>query len=574
SFYKHQKNEVKKWENTFFRIDYLPLRDRTIEKPRDLANMYFTPLVDYIKNHGGSVYIDMPHNEQFYLFLKQSASGWGLKICNDAKDTDLFFRFILYPPYEKYNYRTVVGANEKIIGTSARLINLAKIYLDIELVSIPRTDRSISKVTQINPIPFRILTGISENDFDIYLNGLTAKAKYLRILLAPGPSIDFSGFNLEVKNNLGAEMKYKISSPQTLLDIPLSKIQKEDGSLHLSFSVKNLIGKSLMPIEERFLNYSLLAAELTENINAYSPIMKEILNHKTLSDKMNYLSKYIPVQQPQDIISVSDTSFCFLGLGWYNLEYFEKQPMRWIGDKPNEVVIINDKVDKRFNLCEVDLEPGPSCDGKPLELNAYIDNQFVKKFMIEKREKIKIPLEIINLGKEKKKKPDQTIIKLESENENIKITSDPRILKYRVFHINLMEKGKKDVINIGLEKSIELKSGWYPFEKFNNETFRWIGNAPAELLVNTKKSLKNILIEAEPGPGCAGKPLPIDIYIENELVKRDTIKQRQKIHLETELLNKINKDWANLKIVTHSENLKIKSDSRILNLRVFDISTQ
>jgi uncharacterized protein YpmS len=57
-----------------------------------------------------------------------------------------------------------------------------------------------------------------------------------------------------------------------MLDISLDDFIKENGNINLSFTGENIIGKSLLPLEERFLNYMMLSAELTENINILSRV--------------------------------------------------------------------------------------------------------------------------------------------------------------------------------------------------------------------------------------------------------------------------------------------------------------
>lgn len=569
SIYNPVIGEFSKWQNTFFSIDYIPLSNRAMN-PLYLGSLNFTPLINYIKEHGNSVYLDIPHYEQLYLFLKESLPKLKIKICDNPEETELFFRFILDFPYDQFNYRTVINSNEKLIGRAYPIMNLAEIYWDVELVNIPQEGRSYINALPSTTVPFRILTSINENNFSIIINNVTQKAKYLRILLAPGPSIDFSDFILEVSDEKEILKKFHIFSPQTLIDLPLDDFTKKNGKIYLTFTGENLVGKSLLPVEDRFLNYMLLGAELTENINGYSPVMRKILNHKTLSDGLNYLSKYISVPEPDDIIDVKDTSLCSLGLGWYNLEASDDKPMRWVGDKPAEIVL--DNVDKKHSSILLNLEPGPGCGGKPLTLKIYNKDLLLKEKVVTDRNNVEIqlPEEIYKSNKE------QIILKLVAETENAKIASDPRVLNYRVFNISFKgtESQQKTIIDKAFLDKISLGNGWYPFETYEGKSFQWVGKEPAEIIYKySDNNLGSIKLNLEPGPSCGKEPLKLYVYLNDKLINENRLISRKIIEIDLKNYKNNLKDGNNIiKLVPSSKNISVPGDPRTLNFRVFNIN--
>jgi len=569
SLYQHTIGEFRKWQNTFFSIDYVPPSNRTVNPPF-LEAADFTTLINYIKNNGNSVYLDIPNTEPLYIYLKQVLLNLGLKICDYPKNTDLFFRTVLYPPYDKFNSITVKNSNEKLIGRARENQIFRKIYWDVELVNIPQEGRSYINTLPITTIPFRILTSIDNNDLSITLNNVTKEAKYLRILLEPGPSIDFSNFVLDVRDESGITKKFQISPPQTLINLPLEEFKKENGNLHLSFFGENLIGKSLLPLEERYLNYIMLGAELTDNIDSYSPIIKRILNRKPFSSRYDVIKRYFSLPELKDIIDIKDTSFCYLGLGWCDLETADDQSMRWVSNQPAEIVL--DKIDKKHNIVNVGLEPGPGCGSKPLNLKIYNRDRLIKEEIVtgQKNVEIQLPDEIYKNNKE------QIILKLVAETENAKIASDPRVMNFRVFNISLKKAvpQQKTIVDKTNFDKISLGDGWFPFETYSDESFQWVGKEPAEIVLKDIDEKHNVVqLNLEPGPGCGGKPLRLKIYNKERLIKEEIVSGRKNIDVQLpEEIYKNNKEQIILKLVTKTENVRIASDPRILNYRVFNIS--
>jgi hypothetical protein len=115
-----------------------------------------------------------------------------------------------------------------------------------------------------------------------------------------------------------------------------------------------------------------------------------------------------------------------IGENWFPLEAFTGETFRWVN---NDASFTIDKSDKCAKLI-VDLEPGPGIKGDTLNLNISDNETTIKNFKISKRKKISLIL-------------PSTITpasyKLHVINGGRSIQSDPRILNFRVFKIELID---------------------------------------------------------------------------------------------------------------------------------------
>jgi len=576
SIYESVKGEYTKWDNAFFVIDYLPINNRVFSSPF-LETVNLTSIINYIINNGNRVFLDINHNESLYHYLKQVLPKLGVNICDNPNQTNLIIRFMLYGSFSKFNSYTVYNNNEQLIETAREIQKFRKVYWDIELTNNPYEGRNFLKNKEYSTIPVRILTAITNYDFKINIRNLTNEAKFLRIILEPGPSIDFSNFVLSIYDDTGFQKKFNISSPQTMINLSLKEFYTKNGNLLLNFVGENvngekLLGKSLLPLEERYLNYLLLSAEIIGDDKSYTPIVKQILNRKPYLSLFEKFRDLISMNNltSSDIISIEEFKNIKLGLGWYELEYYNSQPMRWVGVGSAEIVL--DNIENKNNIAVVNLEPGPASGGKPLKLKIYIKDKFIKEEIVTGRKNIyiELPDEI------SKNKQDQIILTLLSETENARITSDPRILNYRVFNISLKETElqQKSIVNKKYSDKISLDGGWYPFETFNNESFHWVGKESSEIVLNNIDDKQNIVqLNLEPGPGCGNKPLKLKFYSGRQLIKEEIVTGRKNVEVQLpENIYKNNNEPIILKLITETENIKGTSDPRILNYRVFNIS--
>jgi hypothetical protein len=579
--YSPTKGDSLVWNGLVLAIENLPESGRIIRPLshfKDISDPHrlnFTDIYYMIKNRGSSVYLDMPHHEHAYLFLTEMLTKNGIKIVDNPDESRLVLRFRLFPPYEEFNYMTVTHPNEELLANARYQSYFFNYKWTVELVDIPLEGRTMSEENiEILPIPYRILSASYSEDYILKIQNITDNAKYIRLFIEPGPGIDFKNFILKVGNGKDISNNYLITNPQTLLNIPLKDYGVADSSVfELKLESVDLIGHSLLPLEERYLNYVIVGAELTDNIDTYSDYALKVINHEPLSIVSILLDRIFGIKglkrEEIDIIDRTNTNNIIFGMGWYPIESLNHETYRWVGDNTAEIVLKN--IDKKNNVVHVAIEPGPSCGGKPLKLKVYNKDQLIKDEVVNGRSnfEIQLPEEIYENNKE------QIILKLVAETVNTKIASDSRILNYRVFNISLKEAApqQKTIIDKAYHNKINLGGGWFPFEEYKEESFQWVGKEPAEIVLNNIDDKQNIVqLNLEPGPGCGGKQLDLKIYGNNKLIKEEIIQGRKNIEIELpEELYENNKKVV-LKLIAKTENTKIASDPRILNLRVFNIS--
>ncbi len=425
--YDYVPDERIVWENQIFMLVEVPLKERRVLA---ITGRDFSPLVNEIKQRGSEVFLDMSSYEHATLYLEQLLKSQGIKI-SSSSDVSLVCRFALKPPFENYVYRTVTHPREHVIWQSSSL-NLTMRDYEIQLVSMPRDGRLKIEPYLRTQIPYRFLFSSQPGNFHIHLSRLSTDARYLRILLAPGPSIDFSPFHLLVRSDDGKVLKRYQISPQTIcIDLPLADFPKQaDGSLILHLEGEDLIGHSLLPIEERFLNYAVLAAELTDQVEEYSPFLKSILNKQISLRYDPILDKFLKKKHFGEIIAKPDVNKISLGTGWYPYETFNGESFRWVG---REAQIILDSLESSDHTLTLNLEPGPGCGGAPLNLKVSYKDQMLYRYQVFGRESLtlKLPDDVSAFPHR------QTVLRLSAETPNVTIDSDPRVLDFRVFNIRL-----------------------------------------------------------------------------------------------------------------------------------------
>ncbi len=572
SIFADLKNSKVVWDDDIFQIvEIRSVSQKRINEPRQKLDL--SGLTSEIKKNGNKIYIDMPHSEHLYLYLLQFLKENEINVADDPAKTELFCRIIFNSSSGVRNYSTVNHAGEKILWQSASF-NIFQRAWEVQLLKVPVEDRVITQNASAPELPLRFLSNISKGDFQVRISKITPRAQFVRLLISPGPSIDFSSFALKaVSLNNGAEKIFNVTSPKTLIDLNVNDFKNQsDSTLELFLEGENLVGRSLLPLDDRYLNYQIQAVELTDQIDYYSDYLISALNNKIPTRLDRFLNLFIKEEAVKDIISKKDSLNIFLGTGWFPLEEYDKQTYRWTGKDAAEIILNN--IDERDKIAEIELEPGPGCGSAPLDIKIFNKNQLIKSDVVEGRKKIQFQIPQEAITKENK----QVILRLVTKTENKKIASDPRILNYRVFNIALKEVEKKkndiDIIDEKNDDQIQLGNGWYSYEIFNGESFRWAGKDPAEFILNNVGERDKIAeIELEPGPGCGSAPLDIKIFNKNQLIKSDVVEGRKKIQFQIpqEAITKENKQVI-LRLVTKTENKKIASDPRILNYRVFNIA--
>lgn len=94
----------------------------------------------------------------------------------------------------------------------------------------------------------------------------------------------------------------------------------------------------------------------------------------------------------------------------------------------------------------------------------------------------------------------------------LKAPNDPRNLNARVFRIG--RAGASSSLrtrDIAAGDGVILGDGWYPYEYFGGETFRWFDNDACFTLVADRAGSVSVDVTVEPGPGVGCAPFTLEV---------------------------------------------------------------
>lgn len=429
SFFNIYGKEKVVWQNEIFKLKAYP-NDTKIEVKELKEKFDFSGLVSSVKANGNSVFLDFPKTDPVSLYLTQHLTSKGIIIENDANKTQLVCRYFFEYPFESYINNTITSPREELLWRSSSF-NINKRYWEVELYNIPIDDRTTTSFNNKSNLPVPTLLKRSTGDFQLTLSNLSDDARFLRLLVCAGPSIDFADFYLNIsdKNNIINIVK-KIVAPKTLIDIPIDNNTRINNELILKIEAQNLIGKSLLPLDDRYLNFQIQALELTDQIDTYSEYMINALNNPVPS-RFDRLYRVLNIlKETEDIIQSKEGKTIFFGIGWHSFEKFGGEKFRWIGANPAELVI-NKKLFSQKNIV-LDLEPGPGNNNQPLPIEFLIANKSVMTDTLNQRKKISLNFSDYLSENDK----DFLTIKLIPHSRNVRSGGDTRVLNFRVFNIS------------------------------------------------------------------------------------------------------------------------------------------
>jgi hypothetical protein len=120
--------------------------------------------------------------------------------------------------------------------------------------------------------------------------------------------------------------------------------------------------------------------------------------------------------------------------------------------------------------------------------------------------------------------PRSLYLRAEGARRGPSTATDPRQLDFRVFRIGSPQPS--DIVSDGFT----LGTGWYPYETFDGERFRWVGHE-AELSISADGQASNILeLEVSPGPGMEPSGLVLALTDENgNVLMREPVADRRTV---------------------------------------------
>jgi hypothetical protein len=284
---------------------------------------------------------------------------------------------------------------------------------------------------------------------------------------------------------------------------------------------------------------------------------------------------------------------------WQEPEQFPNDPVlkstvfRWMGDGKNDnlgIYVIRpssaDKIKSKFlRIC---FQKGPSAEGAINMSVSAAGKDVLSKFTLDSGVHCEwIPaVRVINSYQ-------PLVIRSGAKGKSL-LPHDDRILLYRVFAVGWSDKPyddnamsffnvAKDIVNDGSKKDsigfistveLHLGQGWEAYETYGGESFRWSA-ASAELVLSggTTDGVANVVLDVEPGPSHGPRPLEFEVLDadENLVFTSAAITGRNTVVLP---LGYRKQQTSVYKLRTKSDNMPIAGDSRILNYRVFSITSQ
>lgn len=252
------------------------------------------------------------------------------------------------------------------------------------------------------------------------------------------------------------------------------------------------------------------------------------------------------------------------------------QVFRWIGDRRNGSVLIDvsnrSQESNYLNFCAMS---GPGIGNVPFELRLIDGNKIaIGTFTIGD-----YSCNSINVSNNP---PPYTLI----HNEKAEFISslDRRKLVYKIMKIGFSKSdeteflyyntsGSPDIVNrkntlLNSSVKVRLGANWYPYEKYQGESFRWVSN-DAEIVVSGPVGLNtlSVLVESGPSAGIDGVDLRI-INAENADLGQCHVDGRKSC---TFTLNIEHEGPNSFRFKTNSNFKRLDGDPRVLNFRVFDI---
>lgn len=342
--------------------------------------------------------------------------------------------------------------------------------------------------------------------------------------LEPGPGLDSKPFELLVANVANNVVtRRKIEGRETIrLSLPLAPGQTE------TFRLQVEGGGKQTPNDSRILNFRVFGAKFGQ----HTPDVTRLGGGITL------------------------------GAGWYDPEFGNGRPFRWVGNNAELTVTMPE--DKTAPLT-MELEPGPGVDFKPFELQVRsAAGQPIAKVPITSRETARIPLPTA-AGKTES-------FKLFLMNGGKQIANESRILNFRVFSVGLGNL-RKDIVPsesfAGATGQVEIGAGWYAPETRGKQTYRWVNNN-AELIVSMPPKGSPVLnLEIEPGPGLEQKPFTLQfLNSAGSTLTQTTVNGHGTINVPLPLAPG---QKETLKLHVDGGGKPVPQDNRTLNFRVFKI---
>ena len=275
------------------------------------------------------------------------------------------------------------------------------------------------------------------------------------------------------------------------------------------------------------------------------------------------------------------------GQGWSDADSNGGARTRWGARKTEIILSPSDRT--RLTL---ELEPGPGIDARTARVDVLAnDGTVVQQVPLDGR--TLVTLDVPGSLREKR------VLRLTAQGDQISTTRDRpdariRLWRYGWGDANTLEAATPrydarvlrdiasatDIVPSASRRAtaggqlppdgLFVGHGWYPFELFRGETFRWM-NTGGEVVVTRPMSARGrLILDLEPGPGLGGRPAEIDV-MDDDGHTLGTIRAQGHQTVDVELPTPVGAEFTVFRLTPTSTDQPVPGDPRMLNVRVFSM---
>ena len=261
-----------------------------------------------------------------------------------------------------------------------------------------------------------------------------------------------------------------------------------------------------------------------------------------------------------EVIAGGNGGILSLGSRWGPYETYRNASFRWV-DNDAEIVLRGGTGEARIAIA---CEGGPSLGRRSFLLRVLdaagrqVDH--VACNGADRRAEMLLPLGASALR-----------FALHVDGGGRRVPGEPRILNFRVFSLDdgLAAAGGRDVVDP--RSGVRLGLGWYPLERYNGQTFRWMAGDGRFFVAADRASRATLRLLLEAGPSLGSGVAPISVLDRHGTVLlRTTLKGRGTVTAPLQLEAGENE----FVVRVTSPNKRVSGDPRILNLRLFDAAAR
>ncbi len=278
----------------------------------------------------------------------------------------------------------------------------------------------------------------------------------------------------------------------------------------------------------------------------------------------------------------SSDYFKLIQLPWKDRKRQEEKRRQPLRVNP-EFLITVEKRDDSADYLNMILAPGPSTGMTPFTLvvEDHFDGYEFGRYEIEGMSFLSIPASLLGhlthpLSFSGMGLRGRSLMPLDSRILSIKLlyvefSSENTLSEDALSILNRLRGNLRDIVSKETRKAgVYLGGGWYEYEEYAGEAFRWIGKQVALIVNEAQNQEIQLLLDIEPGYSSQGNLTLEVVNSEGHIVQTIHITGlRQQISLTLPLNSSQKQQIFWLK--AHSQNLPIPDDARILNFRVFSI---